>query len=127
MLDQILPRTARVTQGNGTVKDMVEATRKNHPSTVLRPLLFAGCLQSLQKMMDPSSHPFKEGHLALPLSMSLSSNLQVVSQAPQHFRSSEKQAACEWCFARQSICLVISLADVHHVCCIMFVQHFETE
>ena len=30
-------------------------------------------LQSLQKMMDPSSRPFKEGHLALPLFMPLSS------------------------------------------------------
>ena len=32
-----------------------------------------------------------------------------MSQAPQHFRSSEKQATCKGCFARQSICLVISL------------------
>ena len=29
---------------------------------------------------------------------------QVVSQAPQHFRSSKKQATCEGCFACQSIC-----------------------
>ena len=29
---------------------------------------------------------------------------QVMSQAPQHFRSSEKQATCEGYFARQSIC-----------------------
>ena len=29
-----------------------------------------------------------------------------MSQASQHFRSSEKQAACEGCFARQSICSV---------------------
>ena len=41
--------------------------------------------------------------------MSLALCLRVVSQAPQHFRSSEKQATCEGCFARQSICLVISL------------------
>ena len=34
---------------------------------------------------------------------------QVVSQAPQHFRSSEKQATCEGCFTRQSICSVVSL------------------
>ena len=34
---------------------------------------------------------------------------EVVSQAPQHFRSSEKQATREGCFARQSICSVISL------------------
>ena len=67
------------------------------------------------------SRPFKEDRLALPLStprsllqatdgvISLALCLQVVSQAPQHFRSSEKQATCEGCFARQSICLVISL------------------
>ena len=34
---------------------------------------------------------------------------QVVSQASQHFRSSEKQATCEGCFARKSICSVVSL------------------
>ena len=34
---------------------------------------------------------------------------QVVSQSPQHFRSSEKQATCEGCFACQSICSVVSL------------------
>ena len=33
---------------------------------------------------------------------------QVVSQAPQHFRSSEKHATCEGCFSRQCICSVIS-------------------
>ena len=34
---------------------------------------------------------------------------QVVSQASQHLRSSEKQATFEGCFACQSICSVISL------------------
>ena len=34
---------------------------------------------------------------------------QVVSQASEHFRSSEKQATCDCCFTRQSICSVISL------------------
>ena len=38
--------------------------------------------------------------------MSLALCPQVVSQASQHFRSSEKQATCEGCFARQS--------TVHH-------------
>ena len=33
---------------------------------------------------------------------------QLASQAPQHFRSSQKQATCEGCFARQCICSVIS-------------------
>ena len=32
----------------------------------------------------------------------------VVSQAPQHFISSETQAACEGCFARQPICSVVT-------------------
>ena len=44
--------------------------------------------------------------------MSLSLCPQVVSQAPQHLRS-EKQAICEGCFARQSICSVISLHMLH--------------
>ena len=41
--------------------------------------------------------------------MSLALCPQVVSQASQHFRSSEKQATYEGCFARQSIYLVISI------------------
>ena len=41
--------------------------------------------------------------------MSLALCPQVVSQAPHHFRSSEKQATCEGCFSRQSVCSVISL------------------
>ena len=44
-----------------------------------------------------------DGLISLPLCP------QVVSQAPQHFRSSTTQATCEGCFARQSICSVISL------------------
>ena len=35
--------------------------------------------------------------------------VQVVPKAPQHFRSSQKQATCGGCFSRQSICSVISL------------------
>ena len=41
--------------------------------------------------------------------MSLALCPQVVSQAPQHFRSSKKQATCQSCFARQSTCSVVSL------------------
>ena len=58
---------------------------------------------------------FKEDHLAFPLSMPLLlvidgvMSLVLRPQAPQHFRSSEKQATCEGCFVHQSICLVISL------------------
>ena len=60
------------------------------------------------------SRPFKEDRLALPLSMPLFQAIdgvmsldlwpQVVSQASQHFRSCEKPATCESCFAHQSIC-----------------------
>ena len=45
--------------------------------------------------------------------MSLALCPQVVSQAPQHFKSSETQAACEGCFACQSICSVVSLPAIH--------------
>ena len=31
------------------------------------------------------------------------------AQASQHFRTSEKQATCEGCFARRSMCSVVSL------------------
>ena len=41
--------------------------------------------------------------------MSFALCLLVVSQASQHFRSSEKQATCEGCFAYQCICSVIFL------------------
>ena len=41
--------------------------------------------------------------------MSLALVPQIVSQASQYFRFSEKQAICEGCFARQSICSVVSL------------------
>ena len=46
---------------------------------------------------------------AIDGAMSLALCPQVVSQALQHFKSSEKQATCEGCFARQSVCSVISL------------------
>ena len=42
--------------------------------------------------------------------MSLALCPQVMSRAPQHFRSSEMQTTFEGCFAHWSICLVIS----HH-------------
>ena len=40
--------------------------------------------------------------------MSLALCPQLVSQAPQYFKSSETQATCEGCFARQSVCSVVS-------------------
>ena len=65
------------------------------------------------------SRPLKEDNLALPLSaplllqaidgvMPLALCPQVVSQASQHFRSCASQATCDDCFARQSICSVVS-------------------
>ena len=61
------------------------------------------------------SRPFKEDRLTLPLSthipsrqsmvlMSLVLCPQVVSQAPQHFRTFETQATCDGCFSHQSVC-----------------------
>ena len=38
------------------------------------------------------------------------------SEVPQHFRSFEKQATCDGCFALQSICSVISLHSVSSHC-----------
>ena len=72
------------------------------------------------------SRPFKEDRLALPLSAPLSSRLSmvwcplalcphVVSQASQHLRFSEKQAACEGCFARQSLCSNSDSSHVHYI------------
>ena len=72
------------------------------------------------------SRPFKEDRLALPLSTPLSSGLsmvwcplalcrQVVSQASQHLRSSEKQAACEGCFVCQSLCSDSDSSNVHYI------------
>ena len=65
------------------------------------------------------SRPYKEARLVISLYipllqaidgvMSLALCPQVMSQAPQYFRSSEKQAACEGCFVRQCISSVISL------------------
>ena len=66
------------------------------------------------------SCPFKEGRFSSSFSICLLQAVdgvmylalcpQVVSQAPQHFRSSEMQAICVGCFSHQSICSsVISL------------------
>ena len=64
------------------------------------------------------SRPFKEDRLASSHAsllqaidgvMSLALCPQVVSQASQHFRSSEKQATCEGCFARHSLSAFVSV------------------
>ena len=45
--------------------------------------------------------------------MSLALCPQIISQAPQHFRSSEMQTTSDGCFACQSVCWVISLYGKH--------------
>ena len=64
------------------------------------------------------SHPFYKDHWSflflhlspwISVAMSWALSIYVVSQAPQHFRSSETQATCDGCFACQPICSVISL------------------
>ena len=55
-------------------------------------------------------HPFYASILmAIDCVMFLALCQQVVSQAPQHFRSSEMQAASDGCFPCQSVCSVIPL------------------
>ena len=72
-------------------------------------LIDDGLLSSFQRRSSSAS-PFHGSLLqAIDGVMSLALCLQVVSQASQHFRSFEKQATCEGCFARQSVCSVISL------------------
>ena len=68
-----------------------------------------GPLSSFQGRSSSASSVHASLLQAIDDVMSLALCLPVVSQAPQHFRSSEKQATCEGCFARQSICSVISL------------------
>ena len=69
-----------------------------------------GPFSSFKKEFSSSASPFHAClRQALDGVMFLALCPQVVSQAPQHFRSSETQATCDGCFARQSICSVISL------------------
>ena len=64
----------------------------------------------LSRKIFPGISPFHTSlRQAIGGVMSLALCRQVVSQASQHFRSSEKQATCEGCFARQSFCSVVSL------------------
>ena len=84
-------------------------------------------LKRFQYLSDwgwPFLFPFKEDNQALPLfahllqaidgAMSVALRLQVVSQAPQHFRSPEMQALCDGCFARLSVSLVIFNNDYYY-------------
>ena len=71
-------------------------------------LIDDGPLQSFQGRLSSASSFHTSLLQAVDGVMSLASCPQVVSQAPQYL-SSEKQATCEGCLARQSICSVISL------------------
>ena len=67
-----------------------------------------GPLSSFQGRSSSASSFHASLRLAIDSVMSLALSPQVVSQAPQHITSSEKQATCEGCFAYQCICSVIS-------------------
>ena len=72
-------------------------------------LIDDGPLSSFQERSSSASSFHASLLQAISGVMSLVLCLQAVSQAPQHFRSSEKRVTCEGCFARQSICSVVSL------------------
>ena len=67
-----------------------------------------GPLSSFQGRSSSASSFHASLRQAIDSVMSLALSPQVVSQAPQHITSSEKQATCEGCFAYQCICSVIS-------------------
>ena len=73
------------------------------------PLIDDGPLSSFQGRSSSASSFHASLLQAIDGVMSSALCPQVVSQAPQHFRSSEKQATREGRFPRQSICSVVSL------------------
>ena len=73
------------------------------------PLIDDGPLSSFQGRSSNASSFHASLFQAIDGAMSSALYPQVVSQAPQHFRSSEKQATREGCFSRQSVCSVLSL------------------
>ena len=68
-----------------------------------------GPLSSFQGRSSSASSFHASLFQAISGAMSSALCPQVVSQASQHFKSSEQPATCEGCFARQSISSVISL------------------
>ena len=68
-----------------------------------------GPLSSFQKRSSSASSFHASLLQAINGVMSLALCPPVMSQATQHFRSSEKQATCVGCFSSQFICSVISL------------------
>ena len=67
-------------------------------------LIDAGPLSSFQGRSSSASCFHASFLQAIDGVMSMVLRPQVVSQVPQYFRFAEKQATCEDCFARQSIC-----------------------
>ena len=72
-------------------------------------LIDDGPLSSLQGRSSSASSFHASLLQAISGVMSLALCPLIVSQASQHFRSSQKQATCEGCFARMSVCSVVSL------------------
>ena len=118
------PSHSKMLFGN-SVLDGIYVVRKVHVRSTLSidissfPRAAFETVPMLIRLPMTLSRPFKEDSRALlpclyllqaiNCVISLALCLQLVSQASQHFRSSEKQATCEGCFSRQSVCSVISL------------------
>ena len=78
-------------------------------------LIDGGPLSSFEKRSSSASSFHASLLQAIDGGMSLALCPQLMSQAPQNFRSSEKQAICEGCFACQSICSVIHLGQTWNI------------
>ena len=97
-----------------SVQDGIYALGKAHMRSPTLPLKRFQCsddspLSSFQGRSSSASSFNACLRQAINGVMSFALCLLVVSQASQHFRSSEKQATCEGCFAYQCICSVIFL------------------
>ena len=106
---------------SGTVQDGICALEKANMFLTIFQKFPWHCIKTVIVFdwWRPFLFPSKEDHQAFPLFMhllhaingavSLDLCLQVVFQAPQHFRPPEMQAICDGCFACHSVCLVIFL------------------
>ena len=77
------------------------------PNVVLETVpMFVSLTMTLSRRFNGRSSSASSFHAiqAIDGERSLALYPQVVSQASQYFRSSEKKATCEGCFARQSVC-----------------------
>ena len=88
-------------------QDHMRSTRLSEVSLTLPLKQFqcsSGPLSTFQRRSSSASSFHASLLQAFDGVMSLDLWPQVVSQASQHFRSSEKQVTCEGCFALQSVC-----------------------